>query len=212
MKSTRFIAPLVLALLAQQALAEGLDPVASSRVRPFIGGGYTLGGNTIFAATIIPKGSTSTEYKEDISAGAGLDLRAGVDFQLQDKVSLQAAVAYHNDQANGTSGTVSFHRVPIELIAHWRFAPTWRLGLGARHGTHAVFDYNPKVSASGSALPTFKVRMKMNTGLIVEGERFVTPNWSFKLRYVKETVSVEDAPDVKYKGDHVGLITAYYFD
>lgn len=211
MKSARYFAPLVFALLAQQALADSTEPLTSSRIRPFIGGGYTLGGNTIFAATIIPKDS-SIEYKEDISAGAGLDLRAGVDFQLQDKLSLQAAVAYHNDQTNGSGGTVSFHRVPVELIAHWRVAPTWRLGLGARRGTHAVFDYNPKVSASGSSLPTFKVRMKMNTGLIVEGERFVTPNWSFKLRYVKETVRVEDAPDLKYKGDHFGLITAYYFD
>lgn len=209
---------LVLALTFSAATFPALaEDSNGSGLRPFIGVGYTWGGDTIQAWTLIPVGTT-TKYDEDISAGAGLDLRLGLAYRLNGlPLTLQGSVGYHNDQVNGfTGGEHYFRRYPIELLLQWHASEKGRLGFGVRRAVNASFVTKGGTCGPDGATytcPSFNEGMKASTGLIVEGEWLVTPSWGLKARYVHESYRFKDpmVSSDKYEGDHFGLMTSFYF-
>lgn len=207
-----------LALMTMLASAQTTDTDNPGGLRPFIGVGYTFGGDTIQHVTLQPKGTT-IEYQEDISAGGGLDLRVGLDYRFRGSpFSLQASLAYHNDQVNGSDGERSFFvRVPVELVALYHFNPRGSVGLGVRKATHAKFSSRGGTctypDGSTEACPRIDEKLNASTGIILEAEWAVTPSWGLKGRYVRESFKFENDPtQEKYEGDHVGLMSVFYFN
>jgi hypothetical protein len=224
---------LVLALalggFTSAALADEAAQKNQSGLRPFIGIGFSWGGSTIAPLKMVPQGTT-TQYDEDISAGAGLDLRVGLNYKLPESpFSLQAAFAYNNDGIGGIDGKYGyFRRFPIELIARWHFSERGTVGLGVRKATQGRFQVGGRIctytdkndveqSCDGHA------SMVSSGGVLIEGEYALTPSWGIKARYVHESFKMKDVPatwaavDVtqegkKYDADHIGLLTVYYFN
>jgi hypothetical protein len=209
---------LALGAFASAALAQESSNSATSGLRPFIGAGYSWGGNTIQHTTLTPKG-TATHYQHDISAGAGLDIRLGLSYRLGTApVSIQASYGFHNDQVSGVDNESSFfRRYPLEALLQWHTSERSRVGFGLRKTMRATFGskggtYTDSTGAT-QPYPDLHEPMRSSTGLILEGEFDVTPNWGFKARYVHENYRFKNYPDlVKYEGNHVGILTVYYFN
>ena len=201
---------LALSAATLPALAEDFH---GSGLRPFIGAGFTWGGDTITPVTITPQGS-STNYEEDISAGAGLALQFGLSYRVPSApLTLQASVGYHNDQAHGLDGRTYFRRIPLELMAQWHATDRTRVGFGVRRGARAKFSWEGG-TCGGSTCPTVNERMKGSPGLVLEVEQMLTPSWGVKARYVHEYYQFNDRTldDHKYDGTHIGLMTTFYFN
>lgn len=209
---------LVLAL-STVTLSAVAQEAAGSGLKPFVGIGYSWGGDTIQAVTLIPQGQTAKRYEEDISAGAGLMVQAGVAYSLRElPLTLKGSVGYHNDQVNGVNGESSaFRRTPIELLLQWHTSKQGRIGFGLRHITRATF-----ASKGGTCGPTnapvacatYREPMKASTGLVLEGEWMLTPSWGVQARYVFESYRFKDSSfdATRYEGNHLGLMTSYYFN
>jgi outer membrane protein W len=187
-------------------------------LRPFIGAGFTWGGDTITPVTLTPEGSTTTHYEEDISAGAGLALQFGLSYRLSTTPwTLQASFGYHNDQAHGLTGTFYFRRIPLELMAQWHATERMRVGFGVRRGVRAKFSLQGGTctdNQGNSGVCAVNERMKGSTGVVLEVEQMLTPSWGVKARYVHEYYQFNDrtVDDHKYDGNHIGLMTTFYFN
>lgn len=185
-------------------------------LRPFIGVGFTSGGDTILPVTVTVQNS-STQYHEDISAGGGLDLRVGLSQRLGDLPwTVQVAAAYHNDQSNGIEGSkYRFRRLPIEATLLWHATDRVRIGFGVRKATNATFkiDNGHGIDGNGDEFSGEyrKYALKASTGIILEGEYAVTPGWSLKGRYVFESFRFRDYPQAeKVDAEHLGIQSVWY--
>jgi opacity protein-like surface antigen len=184
-------------------------------LRPFIGIGYTSGGDTVTSITTTVKGST-TQYSDDLSAGGGLDLRLGLSYRLSGlPLSLQGNWGIHNDQSNGVDGErYSFRRYPVEGQLQWHFSERGSVGFGVRKATRPVLSIVNGSSGDVHLAYNERYNFKSSVGVFIEGEYAVTSYWGLKARYVHENfkLPVEGYGDVKYEGDHIGLLTVFYFN
>ncbi len=207
-----------LALSVVTLSAHADDNTTGSGLRPFIGGGFTWGGETLQPIVLIPTGTT-THYEEDISAGSGLDLRMGLSYRLgSSPYTLQAAVAYANDQTHGTNGKTYFRRYPVELMLQANATEQFRVGFGFRKALGGHFSRKgftcPTPSDPEATCATLSEDLNSSIGVILEGEYMLTPSWGMKLRYVHESFKFnnQNYDPKSYDGDHIGVITAVYFN
>ncbi|WP_294636778.1 hypothetical protein [uncultured Aquabacterium sp.] len=195
---------------AYSAQAEG------AALRPFVGLGYTSGGETLLPVTVSPQGS-STQYKEDISAGAGVEGRVGLSFRLSEApVSIRASYGIHNDQANGiTNERIFFRRYPVELIGYYHFTDRASVGIGVRRATRPALRLkNAQLTTTGGTKVSgvnAVVDFESSTGVVLEGEWLLTPNWGIGVRYVREHFTYDGVERVRVNADHIGVNTQWYF-
>lgn len=206
------------ALCSTPASAQQVDE--GLRLRPLLGIGYSWGGDTIMPVTIVEQPS-GTEYKETIKAGAGLDLRAGLEVTLpRSPFAMQLALAYQNDGAAGFDNKhIDFRRVPVELIGYWRVSPQLRLGVGVRKSTNASLRFSKnycnqlKSAFSAPDLPC-SYGLKSSIGAIVEAEYELTPTWGLRARYATESFKFKEQEEFDtsktIRGDHFGLMSVWY--
>jgi len=184
-----------LALVAALGTCQAQEQKSSTQY--FVGLGATVGGDNLITATYTNGDTTN------LRAGAGVVITGGVDYKLQDDISLQASVSYHTDNANADNGSVKFQRFPVELLGFYHVTPQFRLGAGARYVTSA------KLTSSGVASGN-NVDFDSTLSPVIEGEYLLTPKLGFKVRYVKEKFNVTNTKfDVK--ADHFGFVGVYYF-
>lgn len=212
MRKTLLAASLLFTFVAT-AGAQTTEAVYSPKgLRPFIGIGLAAGGDTLLRVQNTIEGS-NTGKQSNIRAGDGLDLRVGLSLRLGDlPLSLQTAVAYHNDQTNGIDDTkYRFRRVPVEATLLWHATDRARIGFGVRKSTQPTVKIDNGRPVGSDVRFDAKYDMKASTGFIVEGEYAVTPGWSLKGRYVYETFRYKDFPEEgKFKGDHIAIQTVWY--
>lgn len=199
------------------AFAQAADAFgARDSWRPFVGLGFTSGGDTLMKVDLVPEGS-NTHYREDISSGGGIDLRFGVSRRLGDlPLTLQLVAAYHNDQANGIRGEkIRFRRMPLEATLLWHATERTRVGFGVRKATHPTFKLDNirfPDGAGGETLVSGKADLKAKVGFIVEAEYALTPSWGLKGRYVFESFRPRNQPDgEQFEANHLGVISVWYY-
>jgi hypothetical protein len=183
--------------------ASAAEPIApaTNGLTPFLGIGLTLGGDQI---------GEDIQYQNDssrsIHAGGMIDLRAGVEYQtIGSPLSFQLSVSYHTDRASAENGSVTFSRVPLEALMHYRLNESWRVGGGLRKAMNAELS----VSGAGNFYAA-DTSYKSSAGIVLEAEVFFGPRVGLKLRGVKEDYTPERGGK-KIDGSHVGVIGAYYF-
>lgn len=183
-----------LAAAGAGAWAQGADRA----VRGQVGLGITGGGDKL--ATVQWSNGDAT----NINAGSQIDLRGGVDVRLGDTpFTVQASVAWFVQRANGTNGSVTFERFPLELMGTWRVADAFRLGAGVRRAGNGKLEGRGAASNIGSA--TFKSKL----GAVVEGEWLFGGLYGLALRAVSEEYEAPNGE--KADGSHVGLRFSVYF-
>ncbi|MBT9610732.1 hypothetical protein [Aquabacterium sp.] len=218
MRHIRAMVACALSLAAASSFADGFEtPSTRNSWRPFVGLGFTSGGDTLLKVNLVPRGGNGTTYREDVSSGGGIDLRIGFSRRLGElPLTLQLSGAYHNDQVNGIEGEkIRFRRMPIEATLLWHATDRTRIGFGVRKATRPVFKLDnvkfdvdgQRVTASGQA------SLKASTGFIVEAEYALTPSWGLKGRYVFESYRYrEDPQGEKFEANHLGVMSLWYFD
>jgi hypothetical protein len=219
------------ALMAAPVCAQTQD-TGPSWWRPFVGVGYTWGGKTIYPGRIQIIG-TSTVYDEDVSAGAGLDLRTGLQLRPGGgPLTIKGVIAYHTDGQSGLDGWTNFHRMPVELGLGYAINERWNIGAGARKSLRPQLRRhkdNYEISTSPSVTVNYDYRetMSAKTGYYIETEWLMTPSLALQARLVHETFRVEkisyensgglsytyeaNGNGPTYGADHFGLMLVYYF-
>ncbi|MEO8153362.1 MAG: outer membrane beta-barrel protein [Rhizobacter sp.] len=194
MKKSIAIAAMLLTMAAGAAQAV--------EVRPLVGMGLTVGGDTI-ADVNYTNGDSAK-----VHAGGLIAFTGGLELEFTPLVSTQVLVSYHFDRANATNGSVRFERTPIEFLGHFRLNDIFRVGGGARYTSGA------KTRASGAASGSvFNEDFKPSWGSVVEGEFTLGRNLGVKLRYVSEKFKSESYPFLSdVDGSHVGVYLIYYFN
>ena len=180
---------------------EHRETLIVNQKKPFrylVGMGFTSGGDTLFDASY-SDGST-----DSVTAGGELMFYGGVDYRLNDVVSLQGTLGYHFDSTKpATNGEVSFNRWPLELLAYYHVKESFRLGGGFR------IINNPKLEGSGIA-SSVSESYANTMGLVIEGEYLVGPTFGIKLRHVSEKYKVSGGSS-SIDGSHLGILASFYF-
>jgi Outer membrane protein beta-barrel domain len=194
----------VLALSAQ-AQSTTPAPASSSGLRGIVGIGFTVGGDQL-GATITTIDSSGNSDSSKIKAGAIVDFRGGAEYQLQGQpLAIELSIGYHFDTVEADNGEVQFSRMPLELIGHYAVNEYWRVGGGLRKSLSAKL----KASGAGNYYAN-NTKYTGSVGLVIEAEYFMTPQVSFKGRYVSETFKPEGGgKDVS--GNHAGIYGMFYF-
>jgi len=195
-------------IIAAMACATGAANAAPSYVggngasfTPFLGMGLTYGGDQV-GDTVLYENAPS----RSLHGGALIDFRAGFEYQtLNSPWSFQMSLGYHVDKASAKNGSVTFNRMPLEVLTHWQVSDSWRFGGGLRKAL------GTKLHTSGLGDNYAQEQdYKSSVGIVVEAETFFTPKVGMKLRAVSEKYT----PQISGKeidGSHVGVIGVYYF-
>lgn len=173
-----------------------VDPLTKP-LRFVVGAGVTFGGDKL--ATQYYVDDTST----DLHAGSIFTLLAGVDYRVNEQFSVQGTVGYHVDDANAKNGSMSFKRIPLELLGYYHVNDQVRVGGGLRYVTNTEFR-------SGGASDIGNYKFDDSVGAVAEIEYLFTPQVGVKLRWANDEFK-EKRTGISFKGDHVGLLVNYYW-
>lgn len=192
MKKILLACVVAIASLSAQAQVRAPSPLSI-----VAGIGVTAGGDKL--ATVYYRRGDDI----DIRAGSGLQLHGGLQYRVSQEFALQATAGVHTMAASARNGDADFTRFPVEVLAYYYPANSFRLGGGAR------FVYSPELDGSGVA-SNIGAKFKDARGLVLEGEWLWGRNFGVKLRYVREEYEAEWTRE-KFSGNHVGLFANAYF-
>ena len=163
-----------------------------------LGAGLTFGGDTLVTIQYTDGSS------DDITAGSLLMFYGGLDYRLNDTISVQGTIGYHFDSAKpATNGDASFNRIPLELLAYYHVNDTTRLGSGVR------YVMGPKLKGSGIASGANQ-SFDNTLGLVIEGEYMLHRTFGIKVRHVSENYHPTGSP-ISIDGSHFGVLANFYF-
>lgn len=184
------------------ALALALSPsFAAEGFRPVLGAEFTGGGETLI----------DVEYSggahRKISSGGLMHVFGGVEYTAPDAPwTVQATVGYHFDRASASNGSVSFSRVPFEVLGFWNANPNWRLGGGLRKATSSKFDVSGMLNDYATDF-----NMRTSLGFVLQAEYLFGEHGSLFLRYVDEKYKSNYLVGGEVDGSHGGLGFAWRF-
>lgn len=202
--STRILKSATLRQCAQVALLGVLSCMtmaanAQSTDRPLrlvLGGGLTGGGDKLVTVDYVDRPS------ESIHAGGLVHLYVGAEYRFTQKVSAQVNVGYHvSDITPADNGSLTFSRVPVEVLGHYAVTPQWRLGGGLR--------FVDSIELEGTGILRGSEQFKPSTGLVLEAEYMMTPSAGIKIRGTSERYTSKAYGD-SVSGNHVGVYASFY--
>ena len=170
--------------------------------------GVTFGGDSIFTAT------TTTGEERSVKGGGLLQLGIGGLYQFKNTpMALALSANYHMDRVSASNGEMYFRRYPIEALAYYTGANSFRVGGGVRIVT------SPESSATINS-STQKITFDNTIGYVAEMGVKTSPNSWINLRYVSEkyqgktftatngtTTSLDGGSPVD--GSHFGLFIVF---
>lgn len=140
----------------------------------------------------------------NVPAGTGVIFAGGLEFAVNDTLSIQSTLGYHGRFTPAVSnGSVSFSRFPIELLGHYKSSEQWRFGGGIR------FINNPKVEASGVASNLSK-DFENSVAAVIEAEYLFNANSGVKMRVANDSYKLKNAKTT-YSGTHFAVAYNHYF-
>jgi hypothetical protein len=176
------------------------EPSSSAvTVHPFGSIGLTGGGDKLADLYLADGGRVR------IRAGGMVDIKAGLELRWTQPVSVQFSLGYHTDGEKAENGSYRFHRLPLEVLGHFRLNDRFRLGGGLRSALDAG------VSASG-VLADGHINFRSTLGTVAEAEYFPSPEVGVKLRAVTEKYKGKGAnSNLSVDGSHFGIYGTMYF-
>ncbi len=194
-------APLIVGL----ALALGAGTAAAQdqgvKVRGLVSLGFVGGGESLASAQVNTVGGGSTTT--NVYAGGTVDIRGGVEFGFTPQWSTQLSLGYATGGVNADNGKINFTSFPVEALGHFRFHPSWRVGLGLRAPQNAKYREG---GAAGNGAADFN----SSVAPVVELEWMASSALGLKLRGMKEKYTVKGT-SIKVDGSTWGLTGTFYF-
>lgn len=168
-----------------------------------VGGVFSMGLTRGFSKFFTVRYTDGTEQR--ITPGGTFEVKVGGEIRLNRvPLSAQATIGYHYDSTHATNGSITFTKVPLELLGFWNITPKYKLGGGMRYVTMAKLKGNGVAQALGTN------NFKNTLGMVLEGEYLINSKTGVALRYVSETYQLEGA-SYKIDGNHVGLRFNVYY-
>lgn len=193
-KNTLAAAALALAAVTPSFAAEGIAPV--------IGFTLTGGGKTLVEVEFVGDRSN-----EKISSGGLSHLFGGIEYRdPSGAYAIQTTIGYHFDRVSADNGSLSFSRVPLEVLGFWNANENIRLGGGLRKALNSRFETS---GIGNSIAPDFNMRSSI--GFVLQGEYLFGEHTSVFLRYVNEEFKSNHLVGGKVDGSHGGLGISYRF-
>ncbi len=179
---------------AQSIKRQDVNPYTGAHF--FLGFDYGKGGDTLIVANY--QDGTS----QSIRVGGGSQFKGGVDYRLNQNLSIRASLGYQFQTTHASDGYYKFKRWPVELMGLWRVNDNFRFGAGL---TTAI---NPRFTSAGagSAAGTHTFSQKISP--VLEAEYLHQDNFGLYLRFVDEKMKVNGTT---YKGNHVAGGLNYYY-
>lgn len=183
-------------------LALAVSPsFAAEGFRPVLGVGVTGGGKTLIDVEY-----TGGAHRK-ISSGGLMHVFGGVEYTAPGAPwTVQATVGYHFDRASASNGSVSFSRVPFEVLGFWNAHPSWRFGGGLRKATNSEFDVSGVLNDYATDF-----NMRTTVGVVLQAEYMFGEHGSVFLRYVDEKYKSNYLVGGEVEGNHGALGFAWRF-
>ncbi|TDM08612.1 MAG: hypothetical protein C4K60_04095 [Ideonella sp. MAG2] len=187
-------------MVAVAAGMVGFSGVAAAQEQvtyhPLVGLGLTYGGDKVDEARY------TDGTKTEITAGSLAQFYVGFEARFE-LMTAQINVGYHFQRANASNGSLSYERYPVEMLAHYKLTPQWRIGGGVRRISEAKL--NGTGVASGHDL-----KLGASTGPVLEAEYLFSANSGLKARVAKDSYTLSTGKEVD--GSHFGVMWTYYFN
>ncbi|WP_374568728.1 hypothetical protein [Ideonella sp.] len=187
---------------ATLALAATAPSFAAEGFSPLIGATLTGGGKTLVEVQF-----EGDRPNEKISSGGLTHLFGGVEYRDPNgQFAIQTTIGYHFDRVDAKNASLSFSRVPLEVLGLWNANEHIRLGGGLRKA------FNSRFETSGDASGAFAdFNMRSSIGFVLQGEYLFGEHTSVFLRYVNENYKSSHLVGGEVDGDHGGLGVSYRF-
>jgi hypothetical protein len=175
---------------------------SNSGLKFLAGVGLSFGGDKILEASYTSGGTAQ------LTAGGGFEFKAGLENSLGNGYALQGTVGYHFQSPQGKDGSMTFSRVPIELIGFKEIAQNFRLGLGLRKATNPSYTTEGVLAGLGSGSGSSSL------GYVLTGEYIASEKVGLALRLVNESYELDNSvtnSTKTYNGSHIGFLANFYF-
>lgn len=190
------------------------QPIALSGIAPtapglhlVLNGGLTYGGDTI-ATAVYTDGTTVS-----IKGGSLLQFGIGGLYQFDTTpLALMLSANYHIDTASGSNGSLTFSRVPVEMLAYYTGKERFRIGGGLRIVNSP--EYNSTLSGN-------KITFDNATGVVGEIGYHLTKQGWLNFRFVSEKYQAKTrtsggwtyslAGSAPLSGSHLGMNFTFEF-
>jgi hypothetical protein len=174
------------------------DSARSESGFKFLAGlGISFGGDKLVS---IP----TTGKEASVSAGSGAFIHVGFEKRFANDFALQTTIGYHSDSDKGSNGSISFTRVPFELIGYKGVTDKVRLGLGLRQSTSAQFSSSGVATSYRSSDSA-----TASVGFLLSVEYLVNEKFGISGRVVNESFQFKNDPKT-YDGTHAGVLFNVY--
>jgi len=187
---------------ATLALAAAAPAFAVEGFRPVVGIELTGGGKTLVEVEF-----EGDRPNQKISSGGLTHIFGGVEYRDPNgQFAIQTTIGYHFDRVDAKNASLSFSRVPLEVLGFWNANEHIRLGGGLRKA------FNSRFETSGDASNDFSdFNMRSSIGFVLQGEYMFGEHMSVFLRYVNENYKSSHLVGGEVDGDHGGLGFSYRF-
>ena len=189
MKRLRLLFPLVLLFAASRASALGM----------YFEGGLHFGGDDLVKVTYTDGSSDS------IQAGRLLSLAIGVTEQISYNVQGRVSLGYKYDFIKADNGTVSFSRMPLDILAMY-YKHQWMFGGGL------TFHLSPEVEVDVTPSVTGPPAYDTAYGLVLAFD-YNTYGYYQRDWYLGGRVTLINYknPTGSFSGNSVGVVFGYMF-
>ena len=166
-----------------------------------------LRGIVLLAASTGGDKLVRVDYKNgetsNIKAGDGGMLAIGV-LWTRKQFELQSTLGYYADSAPASNGDASFTRLPIELMAFWRYKQ-FRIGGGITH------HFNPKLRIDFDNINGNEtVKYNNASGLIIQADYYYSDQFGVGLKLTDIDYKARQS-NQKFDGNSVGVVGSYLF-
>uniref|UniRef100_UPI003144DFDB transporter n=1 Tax=Pseudoalteromonas sp. S16_S37 TaxID=2720228 RepID=UPI003144DFDB len=159
---------------------------------------------------------------QDIRAGGAINLGAGLNYQFNNKWSLQSNLGYHFDSDNASNADITFSRWALDVIPYYQLNDSFKVGVGITYHLNTELEMDMNNTNSG-------ISFKNTAGVVASlGYQFENHNGWLEARFVKisydadkvnvgkvwginvnQSADVHGAPSIS--GNHIGLAYHYVF-
>lgn len=180
--------------------------------RFYAGLGLADGGDTVVSGVIVTD-VTNKQTPFIIKAGEGFQMRAGMEYRLSNRFTVQGSVGYAISDPMGYNGSFTFTNIPVEAMAFVQVTEGFRLGAGLRKSTASLTGTGVAKNASINGDYTSSVGQVLEAQYLFGSpannhQRATSSQFGVSVRLVREEFSYLDA---KLKGDHYEVGAALYF-
>lgn len=125
---------------------------------------------------------------DDLEAGGGIYLGAGIEFPMAPNMALRTSVGYQFDSVSARNGDADFDRVPWDAMVLLGAAPH-RLGFGLTYHTDVQYDFHDDLGRDVDA--DFDDAL----GLVLAYELELSPVFSISFKYTD--IEYEEVPSLR---------------